>query len=266
MRTQYELSTASGQGLGYGRGDEGVQTLAILASKGGTGKTTVALHLACAAHLAGKRTLVADLDPQQSARDWKRERGPRAPDVTESRLGALFTLREDARRSGVDLLAIDTRPSTDADTLEAVRLADLCLIVVRPSVVDMRAITRTVEMVARQNKRAIMVVNQAPPRRAGHESPGMMAAVVTLRDLGPSLASVGLRSRNVYQQALALGVAAQELEPEGNAAAEIRALWRLVERELWPSHPVDVVRFPAPRLGLAGPPPMQDSREIRPAG
>ena len=44
-----------------------MRTIAVIARKGGSGKTTVAVHLAIAAHLRGKRTLLADSDPQRSS-------------------------------------------------------------------------------------------------------------------------------------------------------------------------------------------------------
>ena len=44
-----------------------MQTIAVIALKGGSGKTTVATHLALAAHLRGLDTLVADIDRQRSA-------------------------------------------------------------------------------------------------------------------------------------------------------------------------------------------------------
>ena len=46
-----------------------MHTVAVIALKGGSGKTTVATHLALAAHLRGLDTLVADIDPQHSAID-----------------------------------------------------------------------------------------------------------------------------------------------------------------------------------------------------
>ena len=44
-----------------------MRTVAVIALKGGSGKTTVATHLALAAHLRGVDTLVVDIDPQRSA-------------------------------------------------------------------------------------------------------------------------------------------------------------------------------------------------------
>ena len=43
-----------------------MKTLAILSRKGGTGKTTIAVHLSVAAEQAGHTTALIDLDPQAS--------------------------------------------------------------------------------------------------------------------------------------------------------------------------------------------------------
>ncbi len=42
-----------------------MRTLAVLSQKGGTGKTTLAVHLAVAAWAERRRVLIADLDPQR---------------------------------------------------------------------------------------------------------------------------------------------------------------------------------------------------------
>jgi CobQ/CobB/MinD/ParA family nucleotide binding protein len=49
-----------------------VASTASLQQKGGSGKTTLAVNLAAAAHLEGRRTLVVDMDRQASAFDWRR--------------------------------------------------------------------------------------------------------------------------------------------------------------------------------------------------
>ena len=211
-----------------------MRTLAVLSRKGGTGKTTVALHLAAAAHREGRSTVLCDMDPQRSALDWRRERREDGPEVAEAKVGTLFTARQAAVRAGIDLMVLDTRPSSDMESAEAVRFADLCLIVVRPCYFDLKAIVRTVELVTNMNRKGLFVLNQAPIRTRGTEPKQIRETVSELERLGLPVADVGLRFRTAYQNAVRHGLAAQEAEPESNAAIEINALWRQVSRELWP--------------------------------
>ncbi len=51
-----------------------MKTLAFLSQKGGSGKTTMAVHTSVAAHEAGARDVVIDTDPQQSATVWSEAR------------------------------------------------------------------------------------------------------------------------------------------------------------------------------------------------
>ena len=55
-----------------------MKTIAIISQKGGSGKTTIALHLAVASARAGRNTAVIDLDPQASAANWSDRRRSRA--------------------------------------------------------------------------------------------------------------------------------------------------------------------------------------------
>ena len=211
-----------------------MKTLAILARKGGTGKTTLAVHLAVAAERAGLRTLLADMDPQRSAVEWRRERREQGPAVAEVREGALFPARQGAVRAGYDFMIMDTRSSGDLECAEAARLADLCLLPVRPSFFDVRAIARTVELVVNLRRPALLVLNQAPSRRAGDEPRLIRDAIEELDRYGLPIAPVGLRYRAAFQNALKAGQAAQESAPDSPAAFEMNALWAHVKRELWP--------------------------------
>jgi hypothetical protein len=56
-----------------------VLTVAVLQQKGGSGKTTLAINLAAAAHLDGSRALVVDMDRQASAFDWSSARQDGSP-------------------------------------------------------------------------------------------------------------------------------------------------------------------------------------------
>ena len=52
-----------------------MKTIALITEKGGTGKSTIAVHLAIAARRQGKIVAVIDLDPQASAQLWCQRRG-----------------------------------------------------------------------------------------------------------------------------------------------------------------------------------------------
>lgn len=212
-----------------------VRTIAILSQKGGTGKTTVAVHLAAAASAAGKHVLIADVDPQRSASDWRRMRKAAAPALIEAKAGTLFVASHTAERTGVDLMVMDTRPAQDSDIAEAIRLADLCLLVLRPSFFDIKAIGRTLEMTRAMGKPALFVINQAPAQREHREPPAVLETVAALRELGAPLAPVGLRTRAIYQTAISKGLTAQEAMPESAAAQEINLLWTHLDQLLWPA-------------------------------
>lgn len=211
-----------------------MKTLAILSRKGGAGKTTVALHLAVTAQEAGRRVALVDMDPQRSAADWWRSRDSDTPELVEVEPGNLAPVVRAAKADGVDLLVIDTRPSAEADAFEAARVADLALVVVKPSILDLRAVAGTVDVVSRTKARAALLINQAPPPRGIAEAPIVREAQAALAGYGPPLAPVVLHARAAYHAALIDGRAVNELEPDGRATQEVKALWRYLEGELWP--------------------------------
>lgn len=212
-----------------------MKTLAVLSRKGGAGKTTVALHLAVAAQNAGRRVALVDMDPQRSAADWWRSREAETPELVETDPGQLASVVKAAKTAGVDLLVVDTRPSAEADALEAATAADLALLVVKPSILDLRAVAGTVDAVRQAKTPGLILLNQAPPARGQAEASIVQEARGALEGYGLPVVPVILHARAAYHAALIDGRAVNELEPNGKATAEILALWRYLEGELWPS-------------------------------
>lgn len=105
-----------------------MRTLAVLSQKGGTGKTTIALHLAVAARLAGQTAVVIDLDPQASAAGWKDSRPGDEPVVVSVPAARLAQALQVAESAGADLAIIDTAPHSGEVALAAAEAADLVLI------------------------------------------------------------------------------------------------------------------------------------------
>jgi len=91
-----------------------MQTVALLARKGGTGKTTLAVHLAVLAASTGRRVLLVDTDPQRSAGDWWRVRKTDDPQLVECAVKRVPAVLDAARADGIDLVVVDTRPSVEA--------------------------------------------------------------------------------------------------------------------------------------------------------
>ena len=211
-----------------------MKTIAVMSRKGGAGKSTLAVHMATAAVAAGKRVMLVDMDPQRSSLEWARERAADWPLVIEGRAGALFTTHRAAEREGIDLMIVDSRSSADAEASESARLADLCLIVVRPNFFDLQAVGRTVQLVENLRRPGLFVLNQAPVRRNGAEPRVIRDALLHLSDYHFDMAEVGLRQRAAYQTAMWKGLGAQEDQPDSQAAFEINSLWTSLAERLWP--------------------------------
>jgi chromosome partitioning protein len=212
-----------------------MRTIAVIGLKGGSGKTTIAAHMALAAHLRGLKTLVADVDPQHSSSEVFKARTTPGPGCLPAAGAELFAVQIAAVGGHVDLLVIDTAAGAVEEVGQAIVLADLCLLVVRPTLLDLAAMVRTVEIVRRLNKAAIVVVNQAMPARDGAEPPLVKRALRALEFMRLPVAPTLMRSRAVYQTALETGRSAEEAWDE-TAAKEVADLWAFVERFAFAHH------------------------------
>ena len=122
-----------------------MKTIAIVSQKGGSGKTTLALHLAVASAAEGRNTAVIDLDPQASSANWSDRRAAEVPVVLSAHASRLRHEIRRVRQTGGERLFLDTAPHSDSAALEAARVADLVLIPCRPAILDLEAITSTLD-------------------------------------------------------------------------------------------------------------------------
>ena len=212
-----------------------LKTLALLARKGGAGKTTLAVHLAVAAVQAGRRVLLVDADPQRSAAGWWRARAADAPELVECEAGKVGEVVAAAKQDRVDLVVVDTRPSVEADTATLARLADVVLIPSRPSILDLRAIGGTVDVVRAVRARGFIVLNACPAGRGEAEATLTAEARGALEAYKLPACPVSLGARAAFSHALVDGRAVTEFDPAGRAAAELGALYQFTEDKLWRS-------------------------------
>lgn len=209
--------------------------IALCNQKGGVGKSTLTIHLADAIARAGAKVLAIDADPQGSLSAWaaSREDAPLFPVVAMAR----NNLHRDLAAIAGDYahVVIDSPPRVSALARSAILAADLVLVPVQPSSLDLWAAGETVELVneAQQFKpdiKAAFVINRA-------------AKTLITRDVKEALADypfpvlrAGLGQRVSFSEAAA-GTTAEELNPRSTAAGEVRRLARVVrefmEVEQW---------------------------------
>jgi chromosome partitioning protein len=198
-----------------------MRTIAIISQKGGAGKTTLALHLAVAAQIAGMRAAVVDLDPQATARKWGDKREASEPEVVGDHAERLPQLVEAAQANGADLLIIDTAPNADRASLAAARAADLILIPCRPAAFDLDAIEATRDLASIAKRPAWVVLSAAPPRSGITEE-----ARSGLERQGAKVAPQVITQRIAYSHSVIDGRTALEFEPNGKAAEDMRELFK----------------------------------------
>jgi chromosome partitioning protein len=195
-------------------------TIAVVAQKGGAGKTTLAINLAAAADRAGEVALIIDTDPQASACQWASWRGDRPPEVIDSAPPRLAAKIAQARGQGATFIVIDTPPHADAAASNAVEIADMVLIPCRPSAFDLAAIRTTGQLVKLHGKPAALVFTAGPAR-----APKIYAdATALVESFGINVCPHIVADRAAFRHASAAGQSVFEHDPNGRATAEIAAV------------------------------------------
>jgi chromosome partitioning protein len=197
-----------------------MRTLAFLSQKGGSGKTTLACHVAVAAHEAGQRVVLIDTDPQQSATVWGQAREAAEPVIATASVTDLARVLAAAEAERIDLAVIDTAPHAAPDAGRIARAAGLVVIPCRPSAFDIAAAEGAVRIIRAAGARAVFVLSACPFR-----APEIAETRAALAAYGLPVAPVEITDRRAFSRALATGRAVTEFEMDGKAAEEIRALW-----------------------------------------
>ena len=205
-----------------------MKTLAVISQKGGVGKTTLATALAVSAEQDGRRAALFDLDPQASATFWFDTREAETPAVASVQPARLEHLLAAAAEAGCDLAMIDTPPFAKDIAFEAAQFADFILIPTRPAVFDAKAVVRTLAMIRGYGKPSAVVLTFCQP--FGSEVADTAEAVA---QLGAELCPVRVGQRVAYSRAQQTGLAAQEIDPEGKAADEMKQLYEFISMVLW---------------------------------
>lgn len=195
--------------------------VAMASLKGGTGKTTMALNLAVAAQETGLSTVVVDVDPQQASAKWGDLRAitGKTPTVISAMAARLSQTIDSIVGLGAELVVIDTAAHAEGILVSSIDLADLILIPCRPTIVDLQYLATTIQLTTLRRKTAAVVLNAVATRTIDR---GQAEGAIT--DMGVNLIPVSVSNLVAYARAITVGQGVTEFEPEGKAAAEMRAL------------------------------------------
>jgi chromosome partitioning protein len=201
--------------------------IAVACQKGGSGKTTIAAHLAVQAGTAGQGPVsLVDTDPQGSLGEWWGARKDDSLTLATVKLDDLVANPAPLRSRGAPITIIDTPPALTASIEQVIAVADLVLIPARPSPHDLRAIGATVRMARRAGKPFLFVVNGAAPR-----ANITAQAVAALSEHG-RVAPIILYQRTDYAGSMIDGRTVMETAPAGRSAQEIAELWKYVYAQI----------------------------------
>lgn len=198
--------------------------ITIAQQKGGSGKTTLAAHLAVAWTLAGQRVAILDVDPQGSLGQWFERREDRLGEAAidlSFRTASGWGARREAKAltRDHDLVVVDTAPHADREARSAMENASLVVVPVQPTPSDLWATQATLELAGNERIPAMMVLNRVPARAR------LTAEIeAALAEFDAPLAQGRLGNRVAFAESFGRGATVLEAAASSVAAGEVRAL------------------------------------------
>jgi chromosome partitioning protein len=193
-----------------------MKVIAFMGQKGGTGKTTLAVHTAVAAEQHGHKVVLIDTDPQQSATFWGDNRKSSSPVVATAVPSQLREVLAAAKAEGMTLAIVDSAP-------------DFIVIPTRASAFDLAAADSTVKVVKAAGKPFGFVLNAIDQKVA--ES--LEALEFLNSQYGGVVAPYKVGNRIVFARSITTGQGVTEFDlTETKARAEVELLWRWLKEQI----------------------------------
>jgi chromosome partitioning protein len=206
-----------------------MKVIAFMGQKGGTGKTTLAVHTAVLASQEDPRVVLIDTDPQQSSTTWGGSRQAESPIVATAAASQLDEVLAAARSEDVQMAFVDSAPHAAPSASDVARLADFVVIPTRASALDLAAAENTVRIVQAAGKPFGFVLNAIDQKVAE-----VMEALDFLQsNYGGAVAPYRVANRIAYSRSIASGRGVTEFDVgDGKAHAEIKLLWKWIKEHL----------------------------------
>jgi len=200
------------------------KVITISQQKGGTGKTTLAVHLALAfIKFHNLKVAIIDTDPQGSLGKWfvirseKKVSNYNLTFKTASLWGAQYeskTLKKDN-----DIVIIDTPPKIESDARPSIEASDLVIIPMTPSHVDFWATEAIIDIAKKAKKKILIQIN-----RANRRSKLISKTNEYINSINVSATKTIIGHRQIYASSMGEGKTAVEKQKKSNAVEEIKEL------------------------------------------
>ncbi len=184
-----------------------VKVIAILNQKGGVGKTTIAANIGVSIAKRGHKVLMVDSDPQGSLRDWREATGE-GEGLSVIGLDRDTLAKEiDEIKKAYDFVILDGRAKAEKMAGASIRVADLVLIPVAPSALDIWGASDLTEAIAARHEvtegkpHAFFVINSATKNTKLIEEVKPAAEQTGFKTLNNVL-----HAREVYKQTMGEGL------------------------------------------------------------
>jgi chromosome partitioning protein len=213
-----------------------VTVIAIIQQKGGVGKSTITANLA--GELVEKKLIVRvlDLDPQQSLATWARLGGGVLSDIVgpvsvESAKEFKAVVAEAADQA--ERVILDCPPGLPDTGMMAALLADIVLLPVTPSPLDVIASKKALELIRQvqeQRKGGLPIIAYVPSK--------LVHNTILARDLESTLKPTkerilpGISQRIAIAESVLQGLTLREYAPTSEGVGEFKELATAVERML----------------------------------
>ena len=198
------------------------KVITIAQQKGGTGKTTLAVHLALAfIKYHNFKVAIIDTDPQGSLGKWfmiRSEKNISNENLT-FKTASLWGAQYESKllKKDHDIIIIDTPPKIESDARPAIEAADLVLIPVAPSHVDFWATEAIIDIAKKAKRKILIQIN-----RANHRSKLISQTLEYINTLKVKATNTLIGHRQIFVSSMGLGKTAVEQKRSGKAIEEIK--------------------------------------------
>lgn len=195
------------------------KVITIAQQKGGAGKTTLAAQLAVGLVCARAKVATIDIDPQASLSFWFAARMNTLGDANTIYHQQLqgWRLSKEIRhlRDDYDVIIVDSPPHTQTDATIAIREADLVLVPVQPSPMDLWACGATLQKAKSEGVPSLLVLNRVNPRAGLYDQ-----MVATLDNMEFDVAATTLGNRVAFASSMLRGLGVAESESSSTTAVQ----------------------------------------------